>query len=405
VEGQVELRKHSWLYQTLSSKSERLSAKVFKWSTSALIVVNCIAYVMSTMPKLDKKYGLVFDYIEACSAVVFMVEYVSRLYVCTEKPKYSKPISGRIRYAMKLRMIIDAISTFPTFLIFFIKRDVQTLAFLRMFRLFQLLKADASVAAFDSVLKVLYYNRQILLVAFIVCFLLMLFTSVLLYTFRPPLDLINDEADFESLPATMYLSLMMLTGQGQPEGELPWYTKGIIVITSLVSVAQFAIPASMLTWGFEAEAERLATKARAKRKRAKQAQEAGEKLSESNTTASSSITSDGIVSTNSSWEEYEALIGGDEGDSEGGGDAATPRAAQPVMSEGLQARMERFFDSIEGRVAEGEASNREVAKEVRKAVENPAVMEVMNRLDAQQRQLDEISVQLKALVEAVGKKD
>eukprot|EP01052_Picozoa_sp_SAG31_P006311 SAG31_NODE_288_length_18400_cov_55.018851_14_plen_63_part_00 len=49
----------------------------------------------------------------------------------------------------------------------------------------------------------------------------------------------------------------MLTGQGQPDGELPWYTKVIIVATAMFSIALFAIPAGMLTWGFEAEAERL----------------------------------------------------------------------------------------------------------------------------------------------------
>lgn len=56
----------------------------------------------------------------------------------------------------------------------------------------------------------------------------------------------------------MYLSTLMLTGQGGPEGELPWYTKGVVLLTGLFSIGMFAIPASMLTWGFEAEAHRLA---------------------------------------------------------------------------------------------------------------------------------------------------
>lgn len=55
----------------------------------------------------------------------------------------------------------------------------------------------------------------------------------------------------------------MLTGQGGPDSEnLPWYTKAIVLLTAVFSVAMFAIPASMLTWGFEAEAERMAKRAR-----------------------------------------------------------------------------------------------------------------------------------------------
>jgi hypothetical protein len=57
------------------------------------------------------------------------------------------------------------------------------------------------------------------------------------------------------------LGTMMLTGQGGPDGDLPWYTKAVVLLTSVFSVAMFAIPASMLTWGFEAEAARCAKRA------------------------------------------------------------------------------------------------------------------------------------------------
>lgn len=65
----------------------------------------------------------------------------------------------------------------------------------------------------------------------------------------------------------MYLSTLMLTGQGGPEGDLPWYTKGVVLMTSAFSIGMFAIPVSMLTWGFEAEAERCAKRTRALQKR------------------------------------------------------------------------------------------------------------------------------------------
>jgi hypothetical protein len=65
--------------------------------------------------------------------------------------------------------------------------------------------------------------------------------------------------DFQSLGATMYLATLMLTGQGGPDGDLPWYTKGVVLLTGVFSIGMFAIPASMLTWGFEAEAERVAS--------------------------------------------------------------------------------------------------------------------------------------------------
>ena len=46
----------------------------------------------------------------------------------------------------------------------------------------------------------------------------------------------------------MYLSTLMLTGQGGPNAEnLPWYTKGVVLLTGVFSIGMFAIPASMVS--------------------------------------------------------------------------------------------------------------------------------------------------------------
>lgn len=49
---------------------------------------------------------------------------------------------------------------------------------------------------------------------------------------------------------------------------LQWYTKVVVGLTGALSVAMYAIPVSLLTWGFEAEAERCARKTRADIKQA-----------------------------------------------------------------------------------------------------------------------------------------
>ena len=91
--------------------------------------------------------------------------------------------------------------------------------------------------------------------------MLVLFTSSLLYYS-------GDGAEgFESIPATMYLSILMLTGQGEPDGELTTLLKSLCAFTAIFSVAMVAIPASMLTFGFEIEAQRLVLKRRERRLR------------------------------------------------------------------------------------------------------------------------------------------
>lgn len=108
------------------------------------------------------------------------------------------------------------------------------------------------------------------------------------------------------------LSVTLLQGQGGPDGDLPWYTKSVVLLTGVFSIGMFAIPASMLTWGFEAEAERLAARAisKARKKRA------GEVSSAASSSSSSSAYSrlwggaSNSDSIDTSDEEYQNVIAG-----------------------------------------------------------------------------------------------
>ena len=101
----------------------------------------------------------------------------------------------------------------------------------------------------------------------------------------------------------------MLTGQGGPEGDLPWYTKGVVLLTSAFSIGMFAVPVSMLTWGFEAEAERCAKRTRQLEKRRLQ--------------QTSGVAEDDDYSTEeySTDEEYQKIIAGEDSDSDGDAEA------------------------------------------------------------------------------------
>jgi len=124
---------------------------------------------------------------------------------------------------------------------------------------------------------------------------------------------VDDTSDFESIGSTMVLSIMMLTGQGGPSGKLPWYTQAIVLLTGIFSVEMFAIPASMLTWGFEAEAQRLGIKAKrralAKRKGVVYRSDSS---SSSGSSDGSSVSCIGDISTSD--EEYMNIIGGEDDD-------------------------------------------------------------------------------------------
>ena len=174
-----------------------------------------------------------------------------------------------------------------------------------------------------------------------------------MYYLRPrgkDVGLVDDITDFESIAKTMVLSTLMLTGQGGQSGDLQWYTQCVVLLTGVFSVAMFAIPASMLTWGFEAEAERLGAKAK-KRAMAKRRGEVY--ISETSSSSSNSSDISGFGDLSTSDEEYMRIIGGDDDDDDGESDEKV-LGGQAISSslESNKAELMRRVESLEQSLAQ-----------------------------------------------------
>mmetsp|Transcript_312 Transcript_312/g.535 ORF Transcript_312/g.535 Transcript_312/m.535 type:complete len:402 (-) Transcript_312:624-1829(-) len=308
-----EHKDKSWLYRVFQSRSEATLARLYRWIISMLILANVVGFVLSTVPEFTMTWSSLYFKFEALSSTIFAVEFFARLWVIVEHEKYSDPVWGRLRYLTTMRAVIDALATFPFFIEQVSGRSLPTLTWVRLFRLVRILRGKRVGQALRSAYRVFYFNRHILGVSGVICFMLMFSTSLMLYYLQPDPTMNNSTDDFSSLPATMYMSLLMLAGQGGPSGPLPWYTKLVVLITSIFSVAMFAIPAGMLTWGFEAEAERLI------RREYEKQQEPG-------------ITEEcSISSSSSSWDEYAAVILGEDDDSDKERGVSSVRAEHEYM--------------------------------------------------------------------------
>jgi len=247
----------SFLYSMMNPRSTEWQAVAFKWFIAIVISSDLVAFIMSTDPDFDQQYAEIFISLEGIASSIFLMEYISRIIVVTESVKYGNmgPIKGRLRYMMTTPALLDFVATVPYFLEHFSGHSLPTLTYLRSFRLLRILKTEGFSESTRSVYRVLRYNSEILLVGVWIGMSFVFITAVLMYYLRPRDE---DHSQFKSLRATLFLATMMLTGQGGPDGELPWYTSSVVLLTGIVSIGMFAIPASMLTWGFEGEAERLA---------------------------------------------------------------------------------------------------------------------------------------------------
>jgi len=361
----------AYWYKMLRPHSHAFRSRMFRTCITSVILIDVLAFVLQSDAQISRGYTHSFAALEGISSVVFLAEYLLRIWTIPERRRYTNWSDWRARatWMITWESIIDLLATLPWFfeqaavgLCLLVHKgceiELPNFSFLRILRLFRLLKAQPVVGAFDVVARVIYYNAEILLVALLICCVMILVTATILFYLRPD----NPEDDFSSIMATTYLSVMMLTGQGQPGGTLPWYTKLIVVVTAIFSVAQFAIPASMLTWGFEAEAERRM------RKQFEQRKKQAARLSAGQDDASSSSSEEG---SNSEWEEYEEVVVGSEGSDASSSDKSRSeqslceQATQRDPSEAMDAelkRLERFHRRLPGEHRPPKRSSRKTTK-------------------------------------------
>ena len=396
--GQNNNNSNKWralAYRVLSGRSRLRGAVVFNRTLAVLVLLNVAAFIAESVEEIEQAGRPFFYVFEAVSSVVFLLEHIARVWSIPESKSYSRYSSAaraRLRYSVSLPAILDLASCLP----FFIElgqanKDLPTLSWLKAFRMFRISKNEAVFRAFSSVYRVVWYNAEILAVALLMAAMLMVATSTLLWYLQPaknanttttmhlaahgPRTCIHSggvgeapppdsQDDFSSIPATFYLAVLMLTGQGTPAGVLPWYTKIIVIVTAIFSVPIFVIPAGMLTWGFEAEAERLMRKRRERRRKAKVAVAAGERVASSS--SSSSDASDDSVDAGGGvggvgiwltededdvWDEYEAVVLGSDDDGAGGGGNARGGAAMIAEDRVLLAKVISLLSAKSGSVS------------------------------------------------------
>lgn len=208
-------QRHSPLYIMLHPKSEVWYAQIFKRFISTLIIVDLLAFVISTDPQIMEQYHVIFRTIEGVTSCIFLVEYIARISICIENKKFEHfgPILGRLRWMCTFHAVIDILATVPFFIFLGTGWNLPNLTYLRIFRVLRIMKTEAYSRAFSACYRVIYFNREILSVGILICLFLVVGSSVLLYYFRPRLEEDGDGLPFRSIPETLYLSVLILTGQ------------------------------------------------------------------------------------------------------------------------------------------------------------------------------------------------
>lgn len=282
------------------------------------IVVSFAVHVAATNAKASQAFGSALNVLEDVTSGIFTADYLARLYACRERRRYSAlgVFEARMQWALSWEALVMVASCFP------IVVDGNSSVWLTLPRILLLFRASRWGAAVRTAKRVVFVNRDILYTSLALVSLTILISATLLYATCAPHTECAKENGIVDLPSATFVATMMLTGQASPEGGLsaPAF-RAVVVLLAFLSVPFYAVPAAMLTWGFEGEAQRLVSR-EARKVARKRAYAEDPRMLESSSD-----------SEDEEYESYMETLGGDE-DSAEAEEAASARALEFFESAG-----------------------------------------------------------------------
>ncbi len=230
-----------------------LSSKIFDIFISILICLNITAVILETVEILSINYRKYFDLFELFSVVVFSIEYLFRLWACTQNDEYSHPILGRVKFAITPLALVDLIAVLPFYLPLFINFDLRFIRALRLLRLLRLLKLGRYSDVIKTFTNVFKREKEALLITILILLIMLITSASLMYFIEKQMQ----PKVFSSIPAAMWWGIATLTTVGY--GDIYPITplgKFLGAIIAFLGIAMFALPAGILSSGFAEEIQR-----------------------------------------------------------------------------------------------------------------------------------------------------
>jgi len=145
-----------------------------------LIVLNVGAVVLETVESIYNSYAFIFNAFEIFSVAVFSLEYILRVWSCTENPRFRNPVRGRLRFMLTPMALVDLLAVLPFYLPF-ASADLRFMRAMRLFRLFRVLKLARYSESLQTFIDVLRLKKEELVLMFFSIMILLIISSCLVY--------------------------------------------------------------------------------------------------------------------------------------------------------------------------------------------------------------------------------
>ena len=144
----------------------------FDWFIASLIIISVVSFSIDTLPDIRPTTRTILWYIEAFTIVVFVIEYVYRVYRAERKREFIFSFYG----------VIDLLAILPYFIAPFLDlRAIRLLRFIRFLRILKLARYNKAIYRFS---KAIFIAKEEIVISMLGSTVLIYLSAVGVYYFE-----------------------------------------------------------------------------------------------------------------------------------------------------------------------------------------------------------------------------
>lgn len=210
-----------------------------------LIIASILFAIADSEETIAGPYTQVFRVIETGFGIIFLGEYLLRVWASAEDPRYGGGIRGMLRFAITPAAIIDLLALSPLFFAA-IGSEAYVLRLLRLLRILRLTKIGRYSNAAADIWQAVRLRRYELGISLAAGLFLMLVSSACLYA----LEGADQPEKFGSILRAMWWSISTLTVGYGDVYPITVAGKVFASITALIGIGLVAVPTGIIAAAF-----------------------------------------------------------------------------------------------------------------------------------------------------------
>ena len=229
--------------EILDGSPDQFLSKYCEWLITVVVLVNCSAVILDSVPEIHAEYKDFFHELEFWSVMFFTLEYILRVW--SLGAKYADSAwKGRRGYIFSPFGLVDFFATMPYYMhVFFPTLDLRILRVLRLLRILKLSKYNS---ALQDLFSAVYSERR----AFGSAAFLLLIATIVSASLMHFAEGHAQPEQFGTIPHAIYWAIVTITSG---YGNIEPVTKGgeiVALLTGFLGVCMAAIMTGIVASAF-----------------------------------------------------------------------------------------------------------------------------------------------------------